>query len=680
MSPFPCKIRCIRLAAGLSLSGAVMVSAAPGDLITDFGDNGKVMLSESGMSLSAQSLAVQSDGRLITAGSVAEAGSLDAVGFLLARFLPNGAPDPSWNASGRRVFSVNGTGSARCVLVQPDGKVVCGGTVYSGMNTAFVLARFLPDGALDTSFNSSGFTITQVSPWLDGIHAMALLPDGKIVVAGTSSDNSGTNDDMVVARYSTAGVLDAAFNGTGIKTVDTGTGTALAAALLVQPDGRIVVAGSQQNGSANDFAVIRLNADGTMDSSFGASGKAVVATPADDGGRAIAPGPGGSLLVGGYTFGTSGADFSILRLLPNGNPDAAFGTTGRAAYSFGTSSQDLCLAMTVQDNSRIIMAGYAQSAAGSDFAILRLEPGGGLDQSFGQEGRRTVPLGAGFAQAQAIALMSDGAITTAGFSDELFTSSLAMVKLEGDASPLAALQLPPAAPLSGKEATLDFGRAHATVAVERSFVLLNQGAGILSNIQMELVGASAADFLVSHAAPASLAPNASSTVTLRFAPSAGTGSRSAVLHIRSNDQDRSPLAVSLAGTAETPVKAWRYQHFGVVESAGVAADDFDADGDSSSNLVEFFTGSSPLRPQSPEGSLEQDGDQIFYSIPRSAAAQAAGVVGFMESSSFTDRNWAPLNSGDPAVSSSGGLQRLRFPCGQLEPGRKLFRLRVSSLP
>lgn len=678
-SAFSCLLRpfCIALPGMAAVSLAV---AAPGDLIGGFGTDGKVLVAESGRSLSAQSLAVQSDGRLVTAGASASEGSLDAEGFLVARFLPNGAADPSFNSTGRRVFAVNGTGSARSVMLQPDGKILCGGTVYSGVNTAFAVVRFLADGTLDTSFNGTGFAITQVSPWLDGIHAMALQPDGKIVVAGTASDNSGTNDDMVVARYTSAGVLDTGFNGNGIHIVNTGTGPALASAVLLQPDGRIVVAGSQISGLANDFAVIRLNADGTLDAGFGNGGKVVPATAADDGGRALAAGPGGTLLVGGYAFSSSGAEFAALRLLPDGRPDASFGQQGRTVAGFGPGSQDLCLSMTVQDNGRVLLSGYVQQAGGSEFGLLRLEPAGQVDASFGTSGWRTIAMGGGFAQAAAVALLTDGSVVAAGFRDEFFTSSIALAKLEGDPAPWAALQFPPAEPLAGVNAEMSFGAAHAAVTAQQSFLLLNQGAGPLSGISVSVTGAASGDFTLIQSPPAVIQARSAAPVTVKFSPSLGAGQRQAVLRIESNDQDRSLITVSMAGTAATPLQAWRYRHFGSVLDAGTGAGEVDADGDGSSNLLEFFAGTDPRQGGISPGTLEMNAGTLFYTMPRSGAAVAEGLTAFIETSPFTWTDWTALIAGSPQISGAGDVQLLRFACGPPQPGRRFFRLRIVRAP
>ncbi len=201
------------------------------------------------------------------------------LGFTSPSTAGPGALDPSFGSGGIVVTDFNGSidDAAFAVAVQPDGKILAAGYVFSSAatNYDFALARYLPDGSLDPSFGTNGQVATDFHGSTDVARAIALQPDGKIVVAGRALRLDGPFFDFALARYNTDGSLDASFGVGGKITTDfDGNGGAdLAFALALQPDGKIVAAGSTSNIGVSGFALARYNADGSLDAGFGTAGK-----------------------------------------------------------------------------------------------------------------------------------------------------------------------------------------------------------------------------------------------------------------------------------------------------------------------------------------------------------------------------------------------------------------------
>jgi uncharacterized delta-60 repeat protein len=263
-----------RLQAGVRRGGGVGVLAvllllplaatAPreGDLDTSFGGDGKVGPDLAG---GAVAVALQPDGNIVVAGFL----NLDNDGmetnFILARYNADGTPDTTFGNTGRVIADFLGDAAAGALALQPDGKIVAAGARTTGDPDFgprdFALARYNADGTLDTTFGDQGAVLTDFGG-SDGAHALALQPDGKIVVAGSSEDTSG-RWDFALARYLPNGALDTTFSGDGKVTTNFSTGfdMDLAYALAIQPsDGRLVVAGAAWIEDRAHFVLARYHA------------------------------------------------------------------------------------------------------------------------------------------------------------------------------------------------------------------------------------------------------------------------------------------------------------------------------------------------------------------------------------------------------------------------------------
>jgi uncharacterized delta-60 repeat protein len=331
-------------------------------------------------------------------------------------FADAGDIDPTFDGDGKVSTDFSNNESANDVVVQPDGKIVAAGiTSVDAVNSDFALARYGADGALDPSFGTGGKVTTDFFGLFDRADAMALQPDGKIVVAGLTGDRV-SQGDFALARYNSDGTLDASF-GTGGKVVtDFSGGLDGASGVALQPDGRVVAVGTSAARGQFDFALARYNGDGSLDPSFGTGGKVTNDFSPIDTASAVAIQPDGRIVVSGSTFSIpTVSDFAVARYETDGSLDASFGTGGRVKTDFFGAS-DLPAALALQADGRIVVAGAVDDLDGSafDFGLVRYNFDGTVDLAFGSNGKVTTDFAGGLDGARDVALQADGRIILAG--------------------------------------------------------------------------------------------------------------------------------------------------------------------------------------------------------------------------------------------------------------------------
>ena len=345
---------------------------------------------------------------------------LIAVCLLMLFFQPiawaaPGDLDTAFDTDGIVVTDLLGNASpddGRAVAIQPDGKIIVAGTT----NLSFSLVRYLTDGSLDGSFGNNGVVVTSTNLGGDLAYALAIQPDGKILAAGTSIT---TRNEFAVVRYNADGSLDTSFGGDGKVTTAIGLGSgAIAYAVALQADGKIVLAGySTENpmGTDTDFALVRYNADGSLDTSFDNDGKVTTAlTPAGsmDVVNAVVVQTDGKIAVVGTN---SNLDFVVARYNTDGSLDTGFGSNGIVTTAI--SGNEYGWAIAQQPDGKLVIAGQAPSQAGPlGFAVLRYEDKGALDTSFSGDGSVITQLtGLTNAEAHSLAVQPDGKILVGGF-------------------------------------------------------------------------------------------------------------------------------------------------------------------------------------------------------------------------------------------------------------------------
>ena len=288
------------------------------------------------------------------------------------------------------------------------------------------------DGDLDPTFGTGGFALAGLTTAGFELPAKPVVqPDGKILICSNVASGGPSGTDMFIARFDADGSPDTTFDFDGQVSVDFAGRTDGCNALAVQADGKIVAVGTSTDSTPNaDFAVARVNADGSLDATFGA-GTGTTIVPFDLGGSngdtagAVTLQPDGKILVAGWTtVDTFTYDFAIVRLLPDGTRDTTFNSTGRVSVAFdfpGTTGVDQADAIMVDDAGRIIVGGVAETQPSSyGFALVRLLPNGQLDHNFSADGRATIDFDLGATMSdlsyQSI-LTRDGKIVMVGQAD-----------------------------------------------------------------------------------------------------------------------------------------------------------------------------------------------------------------------------------------------------------------------
>lgn len=395
------------------------IQAAAGDLDPSFG-GGKVTTALSNGSDFAYDLTIQADGKVILVGTQHD----DDPGEKLAvvRYNTDGTLDASFGNGGKVTTQDAPFSSdvAYAVALQADGKIVAGGSM---------LVRYNVDGSLDTSFGDGGKVSFHFSFPGCSVYDVGIQPDGKIVTVGAT--NTGANN-FCVMRFTNTGSVDPTFGDNGHVVTSVVPSDDFAQGISLQSDGKIICTGFAYGGVTNqDFATIRYNADGSLDHTFGNAGIVTTSiTSGDDSAYEALVQPDGKIIVAGQSFGSQ--YFAMVRYNPNGSFDTSFGEGGivttrslrQAAFGF---------AAALQKDGKIVGAGHTQAfGAQSSFLVLRYTSDGDLDPTFGNAGIVITAIES-YSIARGIAIAPNGAIVAAGYAYyDATLNDFAVVRYQGD--------------------------------------------------------------------------------------------------------------------------------------------------------------------------------------------------------------------------------------------------------
>ena len=342
---------------------------------------------------------------------------------------------------------------ANAVAIQSNGQIIAAGSSFSNSKTVedFIVARYNANGTLDKRFGKNGKITTDFFRNVDSISAIAIQPDGAIVVAGFAQlgGTGGTPRVFALARYRNDGSPDTSFGNGGALTTSFGGNQAAASALMLQPDGKIVVAGTVDfnpdlPGSGLDFAVARYNSNGTLDGSFGKGGKVVYDFfgSFDQANAAVLQPDGKIIVVGSASYDSFNRDigFALARFNTDGGIDFGFGTGGKQITDFfGAGAKANSIAL--QPDGKFVVAGTASDSAtrpvATDVALARYNADGSLDSGFGIGGETAIPFpDSASEQGNAVGLLPDGKIVVAGTAFKTFNTppDFALVRYNSDGS------------------------------------------------------------------------------------------------------------------------------------------------------------------------------------------------------------------------------------------------------
>lgn len=376
----------------------------------------------------ARSVAVKS-GKVTVAGYLQSGADAD---FVVVRYDTDGSLDTTFDTDGIVTTAVGaGWDDGAATAIQGDGRTVVAGSSSNGSNFDFAVVRYGADGSLDLGFDADGIATTTLGVSGDYAHGIAVQSDGKIVVAANSDQG---NSEVAVLRYNTDGSLDSAFGGSGAVTTAVTSYEDSGEAVAIQPDGKIVVAGySMGGGGLGDFLVLRYNADGTLDTTFDADGVAITPIGSNlEEGRALALSQDGKIIVAGYSWTGATYDFGVVRYNADGSLDTTFDADGKVTTAIGV--HDYASSVAVQSDGKIVVAGYSYNGSDYDFAVVRYDIDGSLDETFGTGGKTTTPIGSLDDTAYSVAVQDDGRILVAGRFDNGSDYDFAIVRYNADGS------------------------------------------------------------------------------------------------------------------------------------------------------------------------------------------------------------------------------------------------------
>ena len=352
----------------------------------------------------ATRMVLQADGRIVVAATT-ESGRA----FGLTRFNSDGSLDTAFD----HAFSSGRDEQLYSVALQGDGKIVAEGFQrYSSGLYSFALARYNANGTLDSAFDGDGTLTMDIGAGdADASTSMVLQADGRIVVAAGAMDlGGGGSRGLVLGRFNANGNLDNTFDGDGLLTTQIDGPGGMVVSMALQADGKIVVAGS----SAGDFLLLRYNSDGSLDTMFDGDGMLTTSIGAfDDQARSLVVQPDGKILVAGRSWNGLNYDFALARYNANGSPDTTFDGDGKLTTAVGT-SDDAANSVALQADGKIVVAGL-DSGGGANWALARYNSDGSLDNRFDGDGTLSIALAGGANGVQSLLVQPDCAIVAAGY-------------------------------------------------------------------------------------------------------------------------------------------------------------------------------------------------------------------------------------------------------------------------
>lgn len=390
---------------------------ADGSLDPTFGTGGIVTTTVGPLDAWAADVALDAVGRIVVAGTAWNGSNYD---IAVARYNSDGSLDGSFDDDGV-VMTTNGTNEDRAssLAIDTDGKIVVAGSTWNGTNWKIALVRYNADGSRDPSFDTDGRVITAIGAGDSYGQGIAIDGSGRIIVSGYAA--SENDSKFALARYNANGSLDTSFDGDGKLTTHIGTEYDLAGGVVIDVAGKIVVAGTSSQGGRWLGALARYNENGTLDTSFDGDGKVTMRSPEteSDGFYGITIDAAGRIV----TIGTSNTETSYVGMLAryraNGSLDSDFDGDGMLLLKMD-GVRAFCGRLAIDSQGRIIVAGYTGDGQVYDIGVARLNADGTADPGFDGDGKVFTHVYAGFNTAAGVAIDGDDKVVVAGMATNDF--------------------------------------------------------------------------------------------------------------------------------------------------------------------------------------------------------------------------------------------------------------------
>ncbi|NOZ28312.1 MAG: hypothetical protein GXP39_09715 [Chloroflexi bacterium] len=415
----------------LRLASAATAPAAPaaaGFLDPDFGNGGRVIIPIAGTNQIARDVAIQPDGKLIIAG-YDKWGTSDH-DAILARVNPDGSLDGTFGTGGIVTTALSaGDDAIYAIALQPDGKIVAAGLTKEGGRSVAALMRYRSNGTLDADFGNNGVVTASLQPAESFFLSVAVLDDGRIVAGGTVVPPAASSSPraFLLAQYRPNGAPDPSLGGGGVVTTTIPGGDANSWDMAVQSDGKIILAGYvRAPGGGTDWALVRYNADGGLDTGFGANGVVTQNVGFRDYSYGVSIQSDGKIVLGGLTGRAGG----LARYHADGSYDNSFGSITGANFvtmvvpGYNTS---VFIETALRADDGIVAATRMSGGDGpSAVGITGFDRNGHPDSRFGPYGVITTTEGTHTVSCYALLTQPDRKIVLAGHVDMDDTDSYEM--------------------------------------------------------------------------------------------------------------------------------------------------------------------------------------------------------------------------------------------------------------
>jgi uncharacterized delta-60 repeat protein len=406
-----------------------------GSLDLSFGGTGFFTTAITEYENGGRAVVIQQDGKIVVGGFAGNGTNTD---FAVVRYNPDGSLDDSFGSDGMVTTDISGNDYAFTITLLSAGRILAGGYATPGANQDFALACYNSDGTLYSSFGTGGIVTNPMGNANDQIWSLAVQSDGKIMAGGVAS--SGFNLNLALARYTATGALDNTYASGGKIISSFGYATNQVCTILIQSGNKTVVTGYgfTPPPSGVHCAMARYTEAGVLDASFGNNGIATAQYNSPytfSYGLAATLGPDESI----YQVGTGGQggnwlNFGIMKFTPSGVLDNTFGVGGKVITAFADAVGAEAESVAVQEDDKIVVAGELNTGteSGQDFALVRYNTNGSLDDTFGDNGIVTTPVGDFADYGFSTAIQDNGAIVLAGFSNNGTHNDLAIARYRGD--------------------------------------------------------------------------------------------------------------------------------------------------------------------------------------------------------------------------------------------------------
>lgn len=440
------------------------IQAQPGVLDPDFGLGGKRIIDLQGDNETALSVKIQPDGKILIGGS---SNPNSTALFTLIRLLSDGSYDPSFGTNGIATCTFNSSMASNLsdMVLYDDGSILVGGSAFIGFSTHLALAKFQPNGLLDSTFSSDGlFTYNPGSAFY--ANALGVFSDGRIVVGGSAQVWGSQHASLL--RITPNGTIDNSFGlGAGMVSTQIAETSTIMDLVVTSNDEIIAVGGTSSDGFYNDALVLNYVYTGALDNSFDSDGiKTIVLDAYDDYLTRVIELPGNKYLM----CGVSNVDFALVQLNSNGSANTAFSGDGIVRTDMNDSFDELH-GLDMDPMGHIVVAGYSGYNL-YDNAVLRYNANGSLDNLFSLDGKTTVDMAGGYDYVYDMAVQADGKIVSVGSSDVNGQTNLTVFRLQGVCPAIATNQN---VSICAGEALVVGGNSHSTAGVYTDVITLPTG-------------------------------------------------------------------------------------------------------------------------------------------------------------------------------------------------------------